>query len=253
LVIEIGFKMHGEKIRVLSYNIHKGFNQLNRKYIAEEIRKSIRLINADILFLQEVIGRNDKHNIDYHEWDDDSQLEYLSDSVWHHYAYGKNAIYDHGHHGNAILSKHPFTEWKNIDISCVKKSHRGILLGKLDTDINVLCTHFGLLPSEQKTQSALLSECLDELLQKKLPLILAGDFNDFSLQTHKLLTQQLHLDECFEFKYGKLSRTFPSIFPIMPLDRIYFSGMELVNCERLSGDPWNRLSDHCALYAEFKL
>ena len=87
-------------LRVLSYNIHKGFNQLNRKYIAEEIRHSIRLINADILFLQEVIGRNDRHNIDYHEWDDDSQLEYLSDSVWEHYAYGKNAIYEHGHHGS---------------------------------------------------------------------------------------------------------------------------------------------------------
>lgn len=245
--------MSDNKLRVLSYNIHKGFSQLNRKYIAEEIRRSIRLINADILFLQEVIGRNDKLNIDYHEWNDDSQLEYLADSVWHHYAYGKNAIYDHGHHGNAILSKHPFSEWQNIDISFVKKSHRGILSGKINNNIQVLCTHFGLLPNEQHKQAAMLIETMSELLKQQQPIILAGDFNDFSQHTHKQLTQELTLTECFEKQHGKLCRTFPSIFPVFPLDRIYFSGLELINCERLSGDPWHRLSDHCALYAEFKL
>ena len=239
-------------LRVLSYNIHKGFNQLNRKYIAEEIRHSIRLINADILFLQEVIGRNDKHNIDYHEWDDDSQLEYLSDSVWEHYAYGKNAIYEHGHHGNAILSKHPFTTWKNIDMSFVKKSHRGILCGELDNSIQVLCTHFGLLPKEQKKQTQILSNTLEDLLKKDQPLILAGDFNDFSLRTHSTLKNKLNLVECFDKHDGKLSKTFPSAFPIFPLDRIYISGMKVVDCERLSGEPWNRLSDHCALYAELE-
>lgn len=245
--------MSDTKLRVLSYNIHKGFSQLNRKYIAEEIRRSIRLINADILFLQEVIGKNDKLNIDYHEWDDDSQMEYLADSVWHHYAYGKNAIYEHGHHGNAILSKHPFTAWENIDISFIKKSHRGILSGTLDNKVRVLCTHFGLLPHEQQKQANILTHKMSDLLAENQPLILAGDFNDFSQQIHKKLTRELKLSECFENRHGKLSRTFPSTLPIFPLDRIYFSGMELLNCERLSGDPWNRLSDHCALYAEFKL
>lgn len=241
------------KIRVLSYNIHKGFSQLNRKYIAEEIRNSVRLVNADILFLQEVIGRNDKHNIDYHEWNDDSQLEYLADSVWHHYAYGKNAIYEHGHHGNAILSKHPFSSWDNIDISCVKKSHRGILHGHIDEQLHVMCTHFGLLPHEQKYQSQKLIETIEGLSAKDAPMILAGDFNDFALHTHRSLKNQLNFSECFENQKGKLSKTFPARFPIIPLDRIYFSNLELVHCERLSGAPWNRLSDHCALYADFKL
>ncbi len=245
--------MSQNKIRILSYNIHKGFSQLNRKYILEEIRNSIRLLNADVLFLQEVIGRNDKHHIHYHEWDDDKQLEYLADSVWHHYAYGKNAIYEHGHHGNAILSKHPFSNWDNTDISCVKKSHRGILHGIIDQRLHVLCTHFGLLPREQKYQSKRLIETASQYLNDQKPFVLAGDFNDFSLSTHKALKNQIGLKECFEEQNQALSKTFPAPFPLLPLDRIYFANMELLHCERLSGDPWSRLSDHCALYADFKI
>lgn len=240
-----------KSFRVLSYNIHKGFNQLNRKYIANEIRHSIRLINADILFLQEVIGRNDNHNIDYHEWDDDSQLEYLADSIWNHFAYGKNAIYEHGHHGNAILSKTPFKTWENIDISYIKKSHRGILFGTLDNGVQLMCTHFGLFPKEQKQQSKKLQEEIKLRVNNKQPFILAGDFNDFSLKTHKGLLKRFDLQECCETKTKILAKTFPSRYPLFPLDRIYYSGLKLVDSERLSGDPWNKLSDHCALFAEF--
>jgi endonuclease/exonuclease/phosphatase family metal-dependent hydrolase len=236
--------------RVLSYNIHKGFSQLNRKYLLEEIRHSIRLTNADILFLQEVVGRNDKHNNHHHENNDDAQLEYLADTVWHHYAYGKNAIYEHGHHGNAILSKFPFNDWKNIDISCVKKSHRGILCGQLNNNLNLLCTHLGLLPKEQAYQLNKLSEQVEHIIKKGEPLILAGDFNDFRLRSHKCLRDRFDIYEAFEEQENKLAKTFPARLPVLPLDRIYYSGMELVNCERLTGKPWNKLSDHCALYAE---
>lgn len=239
--------------RILSYNIHKGFSRLNRKYIAEEIRHSIRLINADILFLQEVIGRNDRHHIHYHEWDDDKQLEYLADSVWQHYAYGKNAIYEHGHHGNAIMSKVPFRQWENVDISFIKKSHRGILSGELENGLQLMCTHFGLLPKEQAQQSKKLELEITSRIDNGTPFILAGDFNDFSLRTHKMLVNKLGLKECFHEHHNTLARTFPSNLPLFPLDRIYFSGLKLIDCERLSGDPWNKLSDHCALFAEFEL
>ncbi len=239
-------------IRILSYNIHKGFSPSNRKYIAEEIRNSIRLINADILFLQEVIGKNDKHKPHYHEWADDSQLEYLADSVWQHYAYGKNAIYGHGHHGNAILSKFPFSDWNNIDISFVKKSYRGILHGQLENKLQVMCTHFGLTPLEQNLQARQLSEEINARIQSGQAFILAGDFNDLGKIVHKKITRSTHLKECFNEQHQQLARTFPSRFPLFALDRIYYSGLELLKCEVLSGEPWSRLSDHCALFAEFK-
>ena len=45
-----------------------------------------------------------------------TQFEFLADSIWSHYAYGKNAIYQHGHHGNAILSELPFAISNNVDV-----------------------------------------------------------------------------------------------------------------------------------------
>lgn len=239
-------------LRVLSYNIHKGFSHTNRRYLLDEIRRSMRLINADVLFLQEVIGRHDKHAAGYHDWADDAQLEYLADSVWSHFAYGKNSIYDHGHHGNAILSKFPFMSWKNTDISCVKKSHRGILSGQLSNDVQVLCTHFGLFPKEHRFQSDKLIKLIHDNMDQDTPLLLCGDFNDWKGDTHKQITEHLHLEEAYFSIHDQLPRTFPAIRPLFALDRIYFRGMKVKECELLSGKPWKNLSDHCALYAEFQ-
>jgi hypothetical protein len=62
-------------------------------------------------------GENTRHAAAFEKWAD-IQLEFLADEVWSYRAYGKNAVYDHGHHGNAILSKMPFTYHSNHDISC---------------------------------------------------------------------------------------------------------------------------------------
>ena len=105
------------KMHLMSYNIHKGMNIGNRKSVLSGLRQYIRYAKADVVFLQEVAG-DARHDIDV------SQFEYLADSVWHHYAYGKNAVYDNRHHGNAILSKAPIVEWKNINISTNRFEHR---------------------------------------------------------------------------------------------------------------------------------
>ncbi len=47
------------------------------------------------------------HPVDMPPEELDSQFAFLADEIWPHFAYGKNAIYSAGHHGNAILSKHP--------------------------------------------------------------------------------------------------------------------------------------------------
>src|SRR5690606_6514002 len=135
----------------------------------------------------------------------------------------------------------------------VRKSHRGILFGQLDNGVQLMCTHFGLLPKEQKQQSQRLQQEIKQRIDAQQPFILAGDFNDFSMKTHNSLLKRFDLQECCECKNSKLARTFPSRYPLFALDRIYFSGLELVDSERLSGDPWDKLSDHCALFAEFAL
>ena len=94
--------------RIITYNIHKGFSVGNRRFVLQQIRDELRLADVDIVFLQEIQGQHVLHKSKMIDWPNESQFEYMADRLWPHYAYGKNAIYNAGHHGNAILSKYPF-------------------------------------------------------------------------------------------------------------------------------------------------
>ena len=88
--------------RALSYNVHKLFNLTRSKYFLKELKSLCLDLELDFLFLQEIRGEQPQKYAGHFK---DSPLEHLADSIWQHYAYGKNAVYTSGHHGNAILSK----------------------------------------------------------------------------------------------------------------------------------------------------
>ena len=104
-------------LRVATYNIHKGFSPFNRRMMVRDLRDQLHTLAADVVFLQEVHGRHDRHAARFEHWPAAPQYEFLADSVWHDFAYGRNAVYDHGDHGNAILSRYPISKWDNIDVS----------------------------------------------------------------------------------------------------------------------------------------
>src|SRR5258708_7724883 len=111
-------------LKVLSYNIHKGVCYYTRKVVLDELRQVLRTVNPDIVFLQEVRREPQRSSVA-------SQFEYLADQLWPHYAYGKNAVYTKGHHGNAILSKFPIQFHHNLDISTSRFEKRGLLHAKV--------------------------------------------------------------------------------------------------------------------------
>src|SRR5690606_4779870 len=94
-------------LKVLTVNTHTGFTALNRRFILHELREAIRATGADIVFLQEVLGAHEHHASKHDSWPATSQYEFLADSIWKDFAYGRNAVYPYGHHGNALLSKFP--------------------------------------------------------------------------------------------------------------------------------------------------
>ena len=106
-----------DTLHVGTYNIHKGFSFFRRRMVIHEVREHLRLLNTDLVFLQEVQGVHHSHARRIHNWPAQPQHEFLADSVWTDFAYGRNAIYDDGHHGNAILSRFPILRWDNQDIS----------------------------------------------------------------------------------------------------------------------------------------
>lgn len=246
-------KLEVDRLRILSYNIHKGFSPNNSRYILDEIRHAIRSVDAEMVFLQEVMGSNRKLSSRHPNWVPDAQFEFLADEIWPHYAYGKNAIYQHGHHGNAILCKLPFSHWTNTDVSRFRYSRRGILHGIVADHLHVFCMHLGLLGFERRYQLDALIETVKQQVPEDAPLIIAGDFNDWKCSVDKILFNTLGVREAFREVRGRPARTFPAAFPLLQLDRIYYRGLSVVGADRLLGERWQNLSDHCALYAEFQL
>ncbi|VAW64507.1 Endonuclease/exonuclease/phosphatase family protein [hydrothermal vent metagenome] len=253
--------MSDSRFKILTYNIHKGFSAGNRHFVLHGIKDALRKVNADVLFLQEIQGEHQLHSLKLDNWPDNSQFEFLADEIWPHHAYGKNAIYNKGHHGNAILSKYTFIDWENINVSFMKKASRSLLHGTLNISLNtsgqsqtvhVICVHLGLFEHERARQIVQLINRIDSHVPHNEPLIVAGDFNDWRGIAEKTLNRRLGVEDVFKNHHGKHVSSFPSWLPILPMDRIYSRGVELTGCYSLHGHPWQRLSDHLPLVAEFR-
>lgn len=250
--------MKKERLKILSYNIHKGFSANSKKFILKTIRESIRVVEPDLVFLQEVMGEHEKHRERLEDWPDQPQFEYLADSIWPHFAYGKNAIYTSGHHGNAILSKYPFSSWENIDISTNRVERRGLLHGVIDIPhhekpLHAICVHLGLLEAERMKQIQFICDRIESHVPHGDPLVIAGDFNDWRVRASTKLGQKLEVQEAFFTLHGTHARTFPSWLPALRLDRVYYRGLSARSAQCLTGKPWNDLSDHIALVVDLSL
>jgi len=240
-------------LSIASYNIHKGLAPFNRRLTLPHLRERLRSLAADIVFLQEVVGRNDRHAERHDAWPELPQHQFLAEGMWPGSAYGMTAVYDHGHHGNAILSRFPIVSAEQEDISTNRVEQRGLLhlelkLPRTRTHLHCVCLHLGLLRRSRSVQLALVRERLMRLVPAEAPLIVAGDFNDWSRKA----TADFHdlgLREVFELTTGAPARTFPARLPVLPLDRIYVRGLAVKRVQVHRGPAWARLSDHAPITA----
>lgn len=244
-------------IRILTVNTHKGFTFFNRRFILHELRDAVREVGADIVFLQEVLGTHDKHSNRYTNWPATSQYEFLADTIWTDFAYGRNAVYPAGHHGNALLSKFPILRYENRDASIHGPERRGllhcVLRGPADTEIHAICVHLGLQESHRIKQLDLICKLVEEEVPDDAPLVIAGDFNDWRSRAGPILLDKAGLKEVFVDANGREARTFPARFPLLPLDRIYVRNVQIHAPVVLPPRPWTHLSDHAPLAAELTL
>ena len=245
-------------LRVLTVNIHKGFALLNRRFVLPALRDAIRAVKADVVFLQEVQGNNlprDGRGVDAFEG---SHYEFLADEVWPQFAYGRNAVYPEGHHGNAVLSKYPILRHENHDVSIDGHEGRGLLHCTLlapavAAPVHAICVHLGLREEHRRRQIELLRSTIDARVPDGEPLIVAGDFNDWRSRAHRILEGCTGLREVFVHAYGRAARTFPAGLPLLALDRIYVRDARAHAPYPLPRAPWARLSDHAPLAAEVGL
>ena len=244
------------RFTVLTVNTHKGFAALNRRFILPELREAVRSVGADVVFLQEVHGAHEHHPRRYSNWPSMPQYEFLADSLWPQFAYGRNAVYPAGDHGNALLSKFQIIRHDNLDVSISGHESRGVLhcVLRLPGDgqqVHAMCVHLGLHQAHRDEQLQLLIKRLQEL-PADARVIVAGDFNDWRQRADDLLNP-LGLREVFREHHGQPARSFPARLPLLRLDRIYVRNLKAHRPQVLAARPWSHLSDHVPLSVEIEL
>ncbi len=236
-------------LHIATYNIHKGLSHFNRRMVLHDLRDRLRELGADIVFLQEVQGEYNtvaRRHVGYPE---QPQHEFLAHETWPHRIYGKNAVYDSGHHGNAILSRYPIIRWDNQDISAHRLESRGLLhceiaLPQTTRLLHCICVHFGLFKRWRGQQFGALTERIRQVVPDDAPLVIAGDFNDWNNHASRLLAHELHLHEAFEASHGSPAFSFPVGMALLRMDRIYVRGLKI---QRSDVHAWRKISDHAAL------
>lgn len=248
------------ELRIVTYNIHKGVTSFTGRSCIHALRQALASLDADLLFLQEVQGRRDRIAARRPQ---QAQHEYLAGESYH-VAYGMNAVYTQGHHGNALLSRFSIASVRNQDVSDHAYESRGILHCVIDVvgvEVHCYVIHLGLFAGSRRRQTAALIEMV-RASSPDAPLIIAGDFNDWGNQLGACLQRRLGVTEVFERQaaasggmrpIAQPARTFPARMPCLRLDRIYLRGFEVESAQALRGGVWATLSDHLPIVSTLHL
>ena len=242
------------RFSVISINVHKGLSPLHRHSTIYQLRQKMRTHYPDLLFLQELQQEHRGRVKRFGHWPLTELTHFLSEDFWHDWHYGKNVEYPDGHHGNAILSKHPLHKGTNYDISAYRFERRGLLHSIIqfegaDKPIHCFCVHLALFERGRERQLDEIIGYIEELTHDG-PTIVAGDFNDWRNRISAPM-RAAGFNEVFEVLTGSPAKTFPSMKPLLPMDRIYVRGLKIHSVEILH--EWMKLSDHLGITAELEL
>lgn len=181
-------------IRLVSYNIHKGRSALGRLESLNELRLGLYSLRPDLVFLQEVQGRNEQAFML------DAQHESLAAALRLEVAYGRNAIRPRTDHGNALLSRYPILGHENQDISDHKLEQRGLLHARVEIngrEVHCFVVHLGLFAGSRTRQIQALIDRIGRWVPDDAPILIGGDFNDWGDRLSPMFVRQLGLYEVF--------------------------------------------------------
>lgn len=181
-------------LRIVSYNIHKGKTALGRRSSLLELSAGLSGLKADLVFLQEIQGRNEReHHLH-------AQPALLAGHLHMEVAYGCNAIRKKTDHGNALLSKYEIIDHENEDISDHKLEQRGVLHARVKVGghrVHCFVVHLGLFHGSRIRQVAAIIERIKRMVPEDEPLIIAGDFNDWNEKLAPFFVKELGVHEVF--------------------------------------------------------
>jgi len=227
-------------LRIVTWNVHMGVGRDGRRDL-QRIARKINRFDADILALQEV----ENLAVDHPEG---NELEVLARATGLRAEAGPTMLRPDGEYGNAVLTRWPVRRVRRHDISVAGREPRGVL--ELEVEIagsllRVLATHLGLRRRERQHQLQQLCGLVDA--DANLPLALLGDLNIWNRFSSVLRPLQQR------FPSAPLPRTFPSGWPLFPLDRIFLRGVDAPRVWTFDDRLIRAASDHLPLAAEVHL
>lgn len=240
------------RIRVATYNIHKGVQGLGprRRLEIHNLGHAVEQFDADLVCLQEVRKVHRGEAQFFAHWPELPQAEFLAPQGYEA-VYRTNAVTRHGEHGNALLSRWPVQRHQHEDMSDHRFEQRGLLYTEVamhGLTVHVIVLHLGLIRASRIRQLAQVVRFVAREIAPDAPLIVAGDLNDWGA------TVRNALEPCGlrEFRQSGIA-TFPSRLPLLQLDHVFARGLRPVSLEVPRGGIWARMSDHLPLIAEFEL
>lgn len=228
-------------ITVVSYNIHQCVGSDGRSDPGR-VAEVLAGLDADIIGLQEVDSRPGPHM-------ESMQMDYLAHVTGMQAIPGPTIQRHTGDYGNVLLIRHRLTQTRRVDLSFPGRERRGAIDVDLDIDgvrLRVIATHLGLHPAERRHQ---VQRILEILAREHIQFaVLMGDINEWFLWGRPL--RWLHA------RLGRppALRTFPAIFPVLALDRIWVKPKDCLMDMRTINTPMARMaSDHLPLQARIAI
>lgn len=194
-------------VRVATFNIHQGMGGDGRRDPGR-IGAVIRGLAAGVVALQEVdaapLGP------------DSFQMDYLADTTGYAAIPGTTIYGGDCDYGNVLLSAHPVTAVRHIDLTIDGWEPRGAIDADLRVAgraLRVVATHLGLRRRERAAQVRRLLSALDGPGSR--PLVLLGDINEWFPWSRSLRRLREDLGP------SPAPPAFPAAWPVLALDRIW--------------------------------
>jgi len=224
-------------ISVATYNIHRCKGRDGRRD-PDRIVDVIREIDADIIGLQELDFR-------HYPKGKSCRIDDILAGTGLNVVYGYTLPESAGRYGNALLTSHRVLDVRRINLSVPGREPRGAMDVDLEIHgkvVQVIVTHLGLRAFERKHQINRLLEALPK--EQNRFVIVLGDFNEWTPRNHRVRSLCTHLGKC------PTLRTFPSLYPVLALDRIWVRPVESITDICVHDSPIARIaSDHLPLKA----
>jgi endonuclease/exonuclease/phosphatase family metal-dependent hydrolase len=222
-------------VRVMTWNIHGGVALAGRSDL-ERVLAVVRANAPDIVALQEVDTRSRRRR-------QADAFDFLASALGTHKAEARLITAPDGDYGHALISRWPISHSVQHDISFGRREPRAAIEATVETPLgplHVLAVHLGLSFGERRHQS----DRLATLAAKgPTPSLILGDFNDWIWRSSVQRALARHTpDRTFQ-------RTFPAIFPLLALDRIYGRPPGIIGASWTDARAW-RASDHLPVIAD---